>query len=134
MIVVDTNILSYLLIEGDKTDLCQEVLKKDPLWSVPFLWRSEFRNVVTTCMRHANMSLDGARKRVNAAEKLLGGCEHFVSSDAILSLTSSHPVSAYDAEFVALAIKLESILVTNDKPLQKLFPDIAISPQSFVSM
>lgn len=132
MIVVDTNVLSYLLIEGNRTEVCQNVLRKDPEWCVPFLWRSEFRNVLTKCMQHAGMTLEGAKSRMNEAEKLLGGSEYFVSSDVILSLTAIHPVSAYDAEFIALASKLDTKLVTTNKPLQKKFPDITVSPENFL--
>jgi len=78
------------------------------------------------------MTLEGAKSRMNEAEKLLGGSEYFVSSDVILSLTAIHPVSAYDAEFIALASKLDTKLVTTDKPLQKKFPDITVSPENFL--
>ena len=48
MIVVDTNVIAYVLIEGDKTALAQQVAKKDPDWKVPPLWRHEFLNVLAT--------------------------------------------------------------------------------------
>ncbi|HIG30316.1 MAG TPA: PIN domain-containing protein [Verrucomicrobiales bacterium] len=133
MIVVDTNILAYLLIEGDRTEVCRKVLWKDPEWCAPFLWRSEFRNVLTTHMHHAGMSFDGATARMGESEKLLVGREYSISSKVVLELTSANSVAAYDAEFVCLANKLERKLITTDKPLLKTFPDVAVTPEEFAA-
>lgn len=130
---MDTNILAYLLIEGDRTEVCRRLLKRDPEWRAPFLWRSELRNVLATHMQHADMTLNGAQARMAQAETLLKGREHSVSSNVILELASSHPVSAYDAEFVCLADQLGTRLLTTDKPLLRKFPQIAVSPEEFLA-
>ena len=132
MIVVDTNILAYLLIKGDRTEICRKLLKSDPDWRAPFLWRSEFRNVLTTHMHHAGMTRAGAIARMERAEAILSGREHSVSSDVVLTLTSGRPVAAYDAEFICLADMLGTRLVTADRPLIKGFPDIASTPENFL--
>lgn len=131
--VVDTNVLAYLLIEGDHTESCRKVFARDPEWCVPFLWRSEFRNVLATHMQHAGMSLESARARMAQAEDLLNGREYSLSSEVILELASSNGISAYDAEFVGLAKQLGAVLVTTDKPLLRKFSDVARSPGDFVA-
>ena len=131
MIVVDTNILAYLFIEGDRTAVCREVFRKDPEWHVPFLWRSEFRNVLTKYIRHAGLALEDAQNSMTEAEKLLAGQEYFVDSATILELTTANEVSAYDAEYVCLADKLGTKLVTTDKPLLAKFPETGVSPEDF---
>ena len=133
MIVVDTNVLAYLLIDGDRTPACREVLGKDAEWCAPFLWRSEFRNVLTTHMRHAGMSVAGALERTRLAEGILAGREYSVGSDTVLEFAASHEVSAYDAEFLCLAVKLDLQLLTTDKRLLAKCPDIASSPEAFVA-
>jgi len=133
VIVTDTNILAYLLIEGDRTKVCRKVLAMDPEWCAPFLWRSEFRNVLTTHMHHAGMKLAGAIARMAQAEALLAGREYSISSDVVLDLTTTNPVSAYDAEFVCLADKLGTVLITTDKLLLEKFSGIAISPEYYIS-
>ena len=112
--MTDTNILSYLLIEGGRTEVCRKVQAMDPEWCAPFLWRSEFRNVLTTHIHHAGMKLAGANARMAQAEALLAGREYSISSDVVLNLTSANRVSAYDAEFVCLADKLGTVPITTD--------------------
>ena len=131
MIVVDTNVLAYLLIDGDRTSACCRVLGRDAEWHVPFLWRSEFRNVLTMHMRHAAMPIEGAMARMGEAEKLFAGREYSISSEPILHFTREHPVSAYDAEFVCLADKFGTKLVTTDKKLLRAFPELTVSPEDF---
>jgi predicted nucleic acid-binding protein len=131
VIVVDTSILAYLLIEGERTAACREVLAKDAEWSAPFLWRSEFRNVLTTHMHHAGMSPQGAMDRMEQAERLLSGREYSVASDVVLPFTAAHRVSACDAEFLCLATKLDTRLITTDKRLLARCPEIALSPEWF---
>ena len=50
----------------------------------------------------------------------------------VLALTKSHPISAYDAEYVSLAKALSVPLVTTDGKILKEFGGIAISPEDFV--
>lgn len=61
MIVVDTNIIAYLYLQGEHTVQAEKVLQKDSEWMAPPLWRSEFRNVLAFYLRQENLSLDDAR-------------------------------------------------------------------------
>lgn len=47
MIVVDVNVIAYLLIEGEFTKQAQNTFAKDSHWVVPSLWRHEFVNIVS---------------------------------------------------------------------------------------
>ena len=125
MIVVDTNVISYLLITGPYTELVEQLLQQDSDWHAPLLWRSEFRNVVASHMAFKPMSLEKALRLAAKAEFQMMGREHSVSSDSVLRLASSSKCSAYDCEFVALAQGLSILLVTTDRDLVKKFPRLA---------
>ncbi len=51
MIVVDTNIISYLYLSGERSQQAEKLLSLDPHWCAPVLWRSEFRSVLGQYLR-----------------------------------------------------------------------------------
>jgi predicted nucleic acid-binding protein len=131
VIVADTNLIAYLLIEGGHTEAAEAVLVKDPLWAAPLLWRSEFRNVLALYLRQGHLELAPALQYMNEAEARLSGREYEVPSAPVLELAQASGCSAYDCEFVHLAQELEVKLVTSDTRVLRAFPGIAISPQAF---
>lgn len=122
MIVVDSNVLAYLYLPGEHTARAEALLERDPEWAVPVLWRSEFRNILAGCMRRRTITFDQACSLQNEAQSLVAGAEFEVDSTAVLELVRDSDCSAYDCEFVALAIKLDTRLVTMDKKLLRAFP------------
>ena len=126
MIVVDSNVLAYLYLPGDRTAHAEALLERDPDWAAPILWRSEFRNILAGCMRRKTISFDQACMLQSEAQSLLAGSEFEVDSLAVLQLVRDSDCSAYDCEFVALANKLNTPLVTVDKKLLKAFPARAV--------
>ena len=90
MIVVDTNVLVYLLLPGEYTEQAEGVLRRDPVWAAPLLWRSEFRNVLAVYMRQGRLSLDQALRLMDNAEILLQGREYTVSSVGVSVWSQVH--------------------------------------------
>jgi predicted nucleic acid-binding protein len=133
MIVADSNLIAYLLIPGDKSELADAVLLKDADWAVPLICRSEVRNILTLYMRHEGMSLSQARRTMEKAEAVWSGREFAVPSDDVLELTFHHNITAYDGEFVVLARHLGVPFVTFDKPVRKAFPNVAIAAGDFLN-
>ena len=88
MIVVDTNLLLYLYVQGQRTEESEAVLRQDALWVVPLLWRSEFRNALIGLVRAAALPLDDALTIVEEAERWLAGQEYSVLSRQVLALAS----------------------------------------------
>ncbi len=131
MIVADTNLIAYFLIDGDFTQDAEVVYQKDSNWVAPYLWRSEFRNILALYLRQKLLSLEEAKEIVNQAELLLSGKEYEVESDDVLKLAHISGLSAYDCEYVALAQDLNIRLVTSDRQILKAFPEIAVSLVNF---
>ncbi|OFV91094.1 MAG: hypothetical protein A3G76_04615 [Acidobacteria bacterium RIFCSPLOWO2_12_FULL_65_11] len=133
MIVVDSNVIAYCWLNSPMAALAQRVRVKDPDWQVPVLWRSEMRSILAGYLRDGSLSATQARRVMRQIEEALAGCEHLVSSDAVLKVVDATRLSAYDAEFVALAKELSVPLVTEDKGVLKAFPEAALSMEGFLA-
>lgn len=133
MIVVDTNVIHYCWVRGQHTEVAQAVRRQDPDWHVPNLWRSELRNVLTTYLRRKLMSREQIVRILDEANQALAGSEHIIADELVLDVVAGSTLTAYDAEFVALASALSVPLVTADKAVLKAFPDRALTMQAFVS-
>lgn len=122
MIVVDTNVIAYLYLPGDRTAAAEALCREDSEWFAPLLWRSEMRNVLATQIRVGRIELDGAQSIQTEAEQLLHGREFAVDSAEVLHLAAESGCSAYDCEFVVLADYLDVPLYSADRRLVKRFP------------
>jgi len=127
MIVVDTNVLAYFYLPSELSPHAARLRERDPHWIAPHLWRSELRNVLSLYLRKRMLTLDQAFTIQTRAETLLAECEYEVPSFEVLQLARASSCSAYDCEFVALAKRLNTRLITSDKKLITAFPKIAIS-------
>jgi predicted nucleic acid-binding protein len=132
MIVVDTNTIAYLYIQGQRTAQAEKILVKDNEWIAPLLWRSELLSVLALCLRQGTLSLDDALVVAEVAQQFMQDREFDVPSAHVLELVSTSKCSSYDCEFIALAETFKVPLITSDKGLLKNFPSIAISMDKFV--
>jgi len=127
MIVTDTNIIAYLFLPGEHTRDAEALYAQDHSWAAPVLWRSEFRNVLALHLRKGLLELVDALAIQEEAEAMFLGREYDIPSAEVLSLAQESGCSAYDCEFVALARQLNVPLVTEDRQVLKVFPDVAKS-------
>lgn len=127
MIVVDTNVLAYLYLPTNYTAHAEALLQRDPEWAAPILWRSELRNILAGYLRRRTLSFEAAGAIQAEAEGLLAGNEHLVDSLRVLELVRDSDCSAYDCEFVALAMRLGTKLITMDAKLLRAFPEQAVA-------
>ena len=133
MIVVDSNLIGYLYLSGERSAQAEQVLRQDAHWAAPLLWRSEFRNVLALYLRKNILSLEAAREIMEEATRLMQGQEYDVVSSQVLQLAAQSKCSAYDCEFVALAQDLGVALVTVDKQVLAQFPEIALLPETYLA-
>lgn len=133
MIVVDVNVVAYYFIEGKKTALARDLMRRDPDWRLPALWRHEYLNVLATYARQGGATLEEARTLWRRALEILGPREEPGGAEAALAIAIEHPVSTCDGQYVALAHRLQTNFVTEDRRLLKAFPSIARTMQAFIA-
>ena len=121
MIVADANVIAYFWLPGDFTAQAESALEHDADWVVPYLWRSEFRNILATYVRGKRLSPMDAQTICASAEDMLRGREYAVTGRSALDLAFSSNMSAYDCEYVALADEFNCTLVSGDRKLVKAF-------------
>ena len=133
MIVVDTNVLAYLLIPGPHQATVEAVRMRDDDWRAPPLWQSEFRNVLTLCLRRKAMTLEVAFDTLALAQEVMAPGEIGVDGALVLACAERLKLTAYDAEFVVLAEALNTPLVTLDRDILSAYAPRALTPEAFVT-
>lgn len=130
MLIADTNVLIELFLPS----LCCEVVlacrDADDDWRLPSLWVPEFRHVLLKFLRVGRLDLSTALNHLAVAEQKF--LPRTMAVDSAVALRLAHQVgcSSYDAEFVVLAQQLACPLLTFDRKLLRLFPDVAVQPGS----
>ena len=125
MIVVDSNVIAYCWINGERTALAHRLRRLDPDWHAPVLWRSELRNILTGYRRDGSLDATQVHRIMAAAEAGLAGREHYLPNSRVFLVAERSRLSAHDAEFVALAEILGAQLVTEDRAILAAFPELA---------
>jgi predicted nucleic acid-binding protein len=131
VIVADNSLLVYFWLPGDFAESAEAVKNHDKIWAAPILWRSEFRNVLAGYLRRKTLTEAEANTAYLNVQKDLGANEYSVPTERIIKLVLASDCTAYDCEYVALAIDLGVPLVTADRQILKSFPKIAVSLEKF---
>ncbi len=132
MIVVDANVLAFFLIQGDRTAEAGRLREVDSEWLVPPLWRVEFQSILWKYARHGGMPEMTALTLMDQAVELLRGSEKEPSADVVLRDALRWNITVYDAQYITLARQMGVRCVTEDRPLQKACPGVAISLTDFI--
>ena len=85
------------------------------------------RNIMAGYLRRGSLTFEQACALQREAERLMAGAEFEVDSLSVSELVRDSDCSAYDCEFIALAVSLKTRLVTMDKKLLRAFPKRAVA-------
>lgn len=132
MIVVDANIIIYYAVAGPLTASVGELIRKDADWRTSALWRYEFTNALTGMVRAKMLGESEAGDAIARAISLMSPREQDVDQGAALHAALRFTLSAYDAQYVALAEMLGVCCITADKSLARRATPITASLIEFI--
>jgi predicted nucleic acid-binding protein len=132
MIVVDTGIIACMTFATPCSAVVGTLHEKDPVWEVPLFWKNEFLNVLAMYQRKGLLNYEESLEALDFAERLVGFREHTMPVKAVIDAVINSNCSSYDCEFIVLAEKLGTKLITYQKRLIDDFPAIAVTPEVFL--
>jgi predicted nucleic acid-binding protein len=132
MIVVDSNIVAARNLTSSLTSEAKQVEEKDPIWIVPVLWRYEFQNILASAIKGKQIKPEQALNVWERVLNILIENEYEPSVSKVDDLVAQYEITAYDGQFIAVALEMEIQCVTEDRELQEKFPGIAISMKEFL--
>jgi len=133
VVVVDTNILAYLLIDGEQTKAARKLFQQDAEWKSEGFLLIEFSNILATYERRGNLSQSQADKLLGEATDVMSHLVTLPHQDVLVG-ARRYGVSAYDARFLILAERERTNLVTEDARLRAAAPAITCSLDESLGM
>jgi predicted nucleic acid-binding protein len=127
VLLVDTNVVAYLLIEGDHSASAQALRRRDADWRSEAFLLVELTNVLASSIATNRMRRSLAEDVLAKAITLLDGKLVRIAHTFVLSVSVRYRVTAYDARFLALAQQLGTPLVTEDAKLRLAAPNLTQS-------
>ncbi len=132
MIVVDSNVIAARTLTSVLTSKAEKVEQKDPVWIVPVLWRYEFQNILATAMKAKQITPEHALGVWQRVAAILVENESEPSPAKVIDLVAQYGITAYDGQFIALAMEMGIPCITEDQELQEKFRGIALSMDDFL--
>jgi len=129
VIVVDTNVISYLLIRGERSESMDRLLAVDDGWVAPRLWVDELLNVLATYERNGLLTTDQTAPILADALALMEDSSYEIPPERVLAVARRTTCSAYDSQYIALAEDLGLKLYTCDRKILKNCPGVAVEPK-----
>ena len=126
MVLVDTNILAYLMIEGDRTSAAQALYAHDPDWRSEAFILVEFTNVLSTYVRTKALTHKQGSELLAKAQAILPALASVQHAQALETATE-FGISAYDGRFIAIAKQMKARLVSEDIKLRAAVPAWTVS-------
>jgi predicted nucleic acid-binding protein len=127
--VVDASVaIKWLLPESD-ADIARRLLRMPHLWFAPDLLFAEMANIIWKRVRRREFSADEGQRMINA---IVQSAVEEISSRELateaLEIAAATGRSAYDSLYLAMALRLDTRLITADERLDhaiSVFPQLS---------
>jgi predicted nucleic acid-binding protein len=133
MLLVDANVVAYLLVDGEKTAQARALWAIDGDWHAPRLLFYELANVFAQLVKHRAISAETAIAGLESAASIVRLRDQDPPAARVLEIAGKLAVSAYDATYLAAAEALGMPLITEDRRLMRAAPGITRSLESLTS-
>ena len=133
MIVIDTNVMVRLMLGGEGDTDAALLFERETEWSAPSILMSELCNVLVGFVRRGAITPEQAKAMSDDAAAVLGDRIASVPGHQAIDVALECGLTAYDAEFVALARALGVPLATLDNAVLLGAADVAVSLRTLVS-
>ncbi len=127
MVLIDTNVLAYLLIDSEFTATSQRLRRRDPDSRSEAFILIEFTNVLALQIAVRSITIEAAQSLLTKATTVLSNRLAQVAHNDVLAMASRFGVTAYDARFLVLAHQSGLRLVTEDAKLRNAAPGLTQS-------
>lgn len=127
MVVVDTNVLAYLFLDGPFTEDARRLFSADADWRSDRYVLVELTNVLRMTMRARELPLAEALAILHQSRGVIEQGLMDVAHDEVLRTSETAGVTAYDARFLVAAQELGVRLVTEDARLRRAAPALTQS-------
>lgn len=133
--VIDTMVFAYALlgVEAFRDD-ATAILEHADTISVPDSFRAEMANVLWQWIHYRKVSIETAFQIMDDTESLIDRTlsgESLWERALVLSVDANHP--AYDTYFIAAAEMEETRVISFDKKLKAVFPEMVLTPAECLS-
>ena len=132
MIVVDTNVMVRLVVGGADGADAALLFERETEWAAPGILMSELQSVLIGFVRRGAVTSGQAKAMRDDAAVVLGDRIASVSGNRVIDVALECGLTAYDAEFVALARTLGVPLATLDNAVLHGAADVAVSLRTLV--
>ena len=132
VLLVDANVVAYLLVEGDKTAQARALWATDNDWCAPRLLLYELANAFSQYVKQRAVPLEAAIAGLESAASFVRSFNEDPTPARVLEIASKLDISAYDATYLAGAEMLGMPLITEDRRLLRAAPGIARSLESVI--
>lgn len=136
MFILDCSITMAWLFEDEKTPYTEEILKQLTQHAkavVPSLWYTEVSNVLLVAEKRHRITVAQIQHFWGILRQLPIGMQYQQGEheiDSVLNLGRQYQLSAYDATYLDLAIRLNYPLASLDKALLKAAQDSGVAVYS----
>jgi predicted nucleic acid-binding protein len=127
LVLIDTNVLAFLVLEGPQTAAARALLDNDDDWRSESYVLIELTNVLTTTVRVRGLSIRTARRAFSAAREVIGPELVSIHHEDAITYAHRYDITAYDARFLVAAHTLGVKLTTEDTKLRRAAPKLTQS-------